>query len=154
MPPSNQPLVEIKSRPSEKESVRDGVCVSIQLTPSLPPHFLIKCVYFSTPVFCFLKESTLLASGPVTHAFPFLSLSTFPGFLSQLSLIITLWSCWRSLAMASPPPPSSLSLPAVGVQPLTLLPVISAAVTSPFSSGAPTVSITIDVCQDASCSSP
>lgn len=127
------------------------VCVSIQLTPSLPQHSSLSVF---TSVFCFLKESTLLASGPVTHAFPFLSLSTFPGFLSQLSLIITLWSCWRSFAMASPPPPSSLSLPAVGVQPLTHLPVISAAITSPFSSGAPTVSITIDVCQDASCSSP
>lgn len=134
-----------------RRSLSEMVCVSIQLTPSLPQHSSLSVF---TSVFCFLKESTLLASGPVTHAFPFLSLSTFPGFLSQLSLIITLWSCWRSFAMASPPPPSSLGLPAVGVQPLTHLPVISAAITSPFSSGAPTVSITIDVCQDASCSSP
>lgn len=52
------------------------VCVSIQLTPPpLPPHSSLSVF---TSVFCFLKESTLLASGPVAHAFPFLSLSTFP----------------------------------------------------------------------------
>lgn len=74
------------------------------------------------PVFCFLKESTLLASGPVSH--PFLSV---PQHLPWLS--VSAVSHYNAVLLleeliSSPPSSSSLCLPAVGVHRLTHLPVI------------------------------
>lgn len=119
---------------------------------SVSPPSLIRCVYFSMPGFCFLKESTLLASGPVSH--PFLSVPQHLPWLlvsavSHYNIVLLL----KEL-ISSPPPSSSPCLPAVGVHHLTYSPVIFPIVTSPSSSGAPTVSITADVCHDASSSSP
>lgn len=135
--------------PSEKESVSAAVC--LHSTCSVSPPFLIRCVYFSC-LFCFLQESTLLASGPVSH--PFLSvpqqLPRLPvSAVSHYNVVLLLEEL-----ISSPPPSSSLCLPAVGVQRLRHLPVSFPIDTSPSSSGAPTMSITAGVCHDASSSSP
>lgn len=104
------------------------------------------------PVFCFLKESTLLASGPVSHPFlsvpqhlPWLSVSA----VSHYNIVLLLEEL-----ISSPPSSSSLCLPAMGVHRLTHLPVIFPIATPPSCSGAPTVSITANVCHDSSSSSP
>lgn len=94
----------------------------------------------------------MLASGPVSP--PFLSVPQHLPWLSVSAVShYTVVPLLEEL-ISSPPSSSFLCLPAVGVHRLTHLPVIFPTIASPSSSGAPTVSITADVCQDAPSSGP